>query len=141
MVMSAVSEDVVRDLGPDGKLRATINLGNIVLAQRSPDTGELGGVSVDLARELARRLGVEAELFPFDTAGKAFAALKSGTCNIGFLAIDPVRAAELDFTAPYVIIEATYLVSDSLTVPRDRGCGPGRHPHRRRQEYGVRSCT
>jgi polar amino acid transport system substrate-binding protein len=55
---------------------------------------------VDLARELARRLGIEAELHPFDTAGKAFAALQSGACDIGFLAIDPKRAEDLDYTAP-----------------------------------------
>jgi polar amino acid transport system substrate-binding protein len=109
-VMTNISADVVRDLAPTGRLRSTINLGNIVLAQQDKATGALGGVSVDLVRELARRLGVEAELHPFDTAGKAFAALASGACDIGFLAIDPQRAEDLDYTAPYVIIEGTYLV-------------------------------
>ena len=108
--MIEVSPEVRNELAPSGKLRATINLGNVVLAQQDVGTGALGGVSVDLARELARWLGVEAELFPFDTAGKAFAALQAGTCDIGFLAIEPVRAADLAFTAPYVLIEGTYLV-------------------------------
>jgi polar amino acid transport system substrate-binding protein len=106
-----VEEQVLRDLAATGKLRATINLGNIVLAQRKGD-GSLGGVSIDLARDLASRLGVEAELHPFDTAGAAFEALKSGACDIGFLAIDPKRAEDLDYTAPYVIIEGTYLVPE-----------------------------
>ncbi|HKM62842.1 MAG TPA: transporter substrate-binding domain-containing protein [Acidisphaera sp.] len=107
--MPVVTADVVRDLAPTGKLRTTINLGNVVLAQQDA-AGALGGVSVDLARELARRLDVDIALVPFDTAAKAVAALTSGTCDVGFLAVDPVRAEELDFTAPYVIIEGTYLV-------------------------------
>jgi polar amino acid transport system substrate-binding protein len=102
--------DLLRDLAPTGQLRATINLGNPVLAQRDAETGALGGVSVELARELARHLGVEAVFVPFDTAGKAFEALRSGACDVGFLAIDPARAEALDFTPPYVLIEGTYLV-------------------------------
>ena len=62
---------------------------------------------------LPRDFGVEAELHPFDTAGAAFEALKSGACDIGFLAIDPKRAEDLDYTAPYVIIEGTYLVPEA----------------------------
>lgn len=111
--MTEASTGILRELAPAGRVRATINLGNVVLAQKDSGTGALGGVSVDLARELARRLGVEAELFPFDTAGKAFAALQAGACDVGFLAIDPVRAADLAFTAPYVVIEGTYLVPEA----------------------------
>jgi len=102
------------ELAPTGKLRAAINFGNPVLAQKDPATGEPRGVSVDLARELGRRLGVPVELVTFDAAGKVFEALKTGAWDVAFLAIDPARAAEITFTAPYVVIEATYLVpSDS----------------------------
>jgi len=98
------------ELAPTGKLRAAINFGNPVLAQKDPATGEPRGVSVDLARELGRRLGVPVELVTFDAAGKVFAALQKGAWDIAFLAIDPARAAEIAFTAPYVVIEATYVV-------------------------------
>jgi polar amino acid transport system substrate-binding protein len=101
---------LVKDLAPTGKLRAAINLGNMVLAQKDPATGALGGVTVDLARELARRLDLPLELVPFDAAGKVFEALKAGAWDIAFLAIEPVRAAEIAFTAPYVIIEGVYMV-------------------------------
>ncbi len=109
-IVSTVSADVVKDLAPTGKLRAAINLGNMVLAQKAAASGELGGVTVDLARELGRRLAVPVELVPFDAAGKVFDALKSGAWDIAFLAIEPVRAAEISFTAPYVIIEGVYMV-------------------------------
>jgi polar amino acid transport system substrate-binding protein len=109
-IVSTVSPDLVKDLAPTGKLRAAINLGNMVLAQKDPATGEPRGITVDLARELARRLGLPVELVPFDAAGKVFDALKTGSWDIAFLAIEPVRAAEIAFTAPYVIIEGVYMV-------------------------------
>lgn len=115
--MNESTAGAARDLAPTGRVRATINLGNPVLAQRGAD-GALGGVSVDLARELARRLGTKAELFPFDTAGLAFEALRSGACDVGFLAIDPARAEALDFTAPYVLIEGTFLVREASPLRR-----------------------
>ncbi len=102
--------EAVEDLAPAGKLTAAINFGNTVLAQQDPATGKPRGISADLARELARRLGVDVEFLTFDTAGKAFEAVKAAACDIGFLANEPARAAEIAFTAPYVVIEGTYLV-------------------------------
>jgi polar amino acid transport system substrate-binding protein len=103
-----VSSELVKEFAPTGRLRAAINQGNSVLAQKGPN-GEALGVTVELARELAKRLGVPVDLVIFDGAGKAFDALKT-SLDIGFLAIEPVRAAEVDFTAPYVLIEGTYVV-------------------------------
>ena len=103
----------VADLAPTGKLRAAINFGNPVLAAKDAATGEARGVSVDLALELGRRLGVPVELVTYDAAGKVVEALKSGAWDVAFVAIDPVRAAEISYSPPYVVIEGAYL------VPRD----------------------
>lgn len=108
--MNQVSSDVVKQFAPTGTLRVSINLGNTVLAQRDAATGAPKGITVDLANELGRRLGVPLSLVPFDAAGKVFEAIKRGEIDVAFLAIEPVRAAEIDFTAPYVLIEGTYLV-------------------------------
>jgi polar amino acid transport system substrate-binding protein len=105
-----LSPDLVRELAPTGRLRAAINFGNSVLAQPDPAGGPPRGVSGDLARELARRLGVGIDYVTFDAAGKVFEALKQGLWDIAFLAVDPVRAAGIAFTAPYVVIEGVYLV-------------------------------
>jgi len=107
---NAAPSEVVKDLAPTGKLRAAINFGNPVLAQKDPATGEPRGVSVDLARELGRRLDVPVELVGFDAAGKVFDALKTNAWDVAFLAIEPARATEIAFSAPYVVIEGTYLV-------------------------------
>lgn len=105
-----VPPEIRSELAPTGTLRAAINFGNPVLAQKDPATGEPRGVSVDLARELGRRLNVPVELVTYDAAGKVFDALKTGAWDIAFLAIDPARASEISFTAPYVVIEGTYMV-------------------------------
>ncbi|MBA2307097.1 ABC transporter substrate-binding protein [Candidatus Dependentiae bacterium] len=113
-------------LAPAGKLRAAINFGNPVLAAKDAATGEARGVSVDLARELGRRLGVPVELVSYDAAGKVVEALKSGAWDVAFLAIDPVRAAEISYTPPYVVIEGVYLVPrDSLIRSNEDVDRPG----------------
>jgi polar amino acid transport system substrate-binding protein len=98
------------DLAASGKLRAAINFGNPVLAQKDAATGAPRGISVDLARELGKRLDVPVELVLFDAAGKVFEALQTNSWDVAFLAIDLARATEIAFTAPYVVIEGTYLV-------------------------------
>src|SRR5215470_2013287 len=106
----AAPPDVLKELAPTGKLRAAINLGNAVLAQKGAD-GAPKGVSVDLSRELARRLGVPIELVTFEAAGKVFEGIKAGSVDLAFIAIEPVRAAEIEFSSPYVLIEGGYMVA------------------------------
>ncbi|WP_431262086.1 ABC transporter substrate-binding protein [Roseateles chitinivorans] len=106
------------ELSGTGKLRAAINLGNPILASRGPD-GELRGVSVDLAREAARRLGVGIELMAFNAAGKVVEAIKEKQVDLAFVAIDPLRGADTDYTAPYVIIEGAYLVRNDAPLRRN----------------------
>ena len=106
-------------LAPSGTLRAAINFGNPILANREPATGEAHGVSVDLARELAKRLGVPIELMLYTAAGKVVEGIKSGAWDIAFYAVDPVRATDTDFSAPYVLIEGAYLVPRDSAIKRN----------------------
>ncbi|HWG00747.1 MAG TPA: transporter substrate-binding domain-containing protein [Trebonia sp.] len=99
---------VVTDLAPRGVLRASINLGNPVLAQGT--RADPAGVTVDIARELAARLDLPLELVCFDAARRSLQAMVKDEADICFLAIEPARAAEVAFTAPYVLIEGVYAV-------------------------------
>ena len=111
-----VNQSIVAAFAPTGTLRASINLGNPILANRDAATGDPVGVSVDLARGLAERLGVALELVVFDAAGKSVEALTAERIDVGFFAVDPVRGAGIAFTAPYVLIEGAYLVRNDSTL-------------------------
>jgi polar amino acid transport system substrate-binding protein len=110
LAQSSAPPEVVKDLASSGKLRAAINTGNVVLVQK--DAGDAPtGITVDLARELARRLGVPADLVVFEAAGRVTDAVNTGAWDIAFVAIEPKRAEVIGFTAPYVIIEGTYMAA------------------------------
>jgi polar amino acid transport system substrate-binding protein len=106
----AVSPTVLSDLAPTGKLRVGINMSNFLLTRTEPATGEPRGVAVDLGRELGRRLNVPVEIVPYPNPGALADAATSGVWDVGFLGAEPQRANEIDFTAAYVEIDATYLV-------------------------------
>lgn len=98
------------ELAPAGRLRVGLNMSNFLLTAKDPATGEIRGVAADLGCELGRRLGVGVELVPYPNPGALADAAKSGAWDVGFLGAEPQRANEIDFTAAYVEIEATYLV-------------------------------
>lgn len=108
--------EAVVELAPTGKLRAAINFGNPILATRDLRSGDTRGVCVDLARELARRLDVPLELVTFPAAGKVVEAIGDKRWDVAFLAIDPERARDMDYTAAYVIIEGAYLVRNGSPI-------------------------
>mgnify|MGYP001335217272 CR=1 FL=1 len=114
----SVPPQVRADLSPTGKLRAGINYANAVIATRDPATGELRGVSVDLVRELARRLDVPVELVGFDFSGKLTDALNAGALDIGGIAggAGSGREGTLDFTAGYLQVETTYMVPPGSSI-------------------------
>jgi polar amino acid transport system substrate-binding protein len=101
---------VADDLAPDGVLRAAINLGNTVLAQGTPDAPT--GVTVDIAREVGARLGLPVEFACFGAARDSLAAAVAGQAGLCFLGIEPERAGEIAFTAPYVLVEGVYAVPE-----------------------------
>lgn len=102
-------------LAPTGKLRAGINFGNALLANKDSQ-GAAHGIAVDLAQELARRAGVPLEIVSYETAGRMADGAKGGEWDVAFLAADPDRAAEIAFTAPYLEIDTTYLVPANSTL-------------------------
>ncbi len=97
------------ELAPMGMMRVGINFGNTLLVSEDA-SGAPGGIAVNLARELARRADLPIELVGYETAGKMADGAKAGDWDVAFLASDPARANEIDFTAPYLEVDTTYLV-------------------------------
>lgn len=108
--MADITLAVRADLAPTGKLRAGINYGNFILATKDRATGESSGVAVDLLRDLARRLGVPAEIVAYDSVAAMGDAAPTNAWDIAFLGSDPQRETLMSFTAAYLEIDATYLV-------------------------------
>ncbi len=102
----------MRDLAPAGILRAALNLGNPNLVSQSL-TGAFSGLSVDLATELAARLNLPVRFVSYPGAGSVVEAASADIWDIAFLAIDPLRAASMIFTSPYVTLSGSFVVRTS----------------------------
>jgi len=115
---SAMHTDLIKAFAPTGVLRASLNMGNPVLANRDAQ-GKPFGISIDLAMQLGKKLGVPVELIVNETAGKSVATLEAGRADVGFFAIDPERGRDIAFTAAYVQIEGYYLVRANSNIQRN----------------------
>src|SRR5947208_11115719 len=96
-----------------GKLRAGVGIVAPHWAVKDPATGELRGVAVEIARALAKRVGVELVMIEYPSPPSVLDGLRTGAWDVGFLAIDPSRAVLVDFAPPNLQIDATYLVQGS----------------------------
>ncbi|MFL5397953.1 MAG: transporter substrate-binding domain-containing protein [Myxococcales bacterium] len=104
------------EVAPGGTLRVGLNYQNFLLVSGDGADSEPRGVAPDVARELARRLGLSIEWLRFDTAGKLFDAVKAADCDVGFLGSEPQRASEVAFTGAYLEIPVTFLVPAGSTI-------------------------
>jgi polar amino acid transport system substrate-binding protein len=114
--MNPIPQSVLDQLAPSGRVRASINVGNPILAGRAAPEAEPFGISVDLARAWAAELGVALELKVFEKAALSVDAVTRDEADLGFFAIDPARAGGLLFTAPYVLIEGGYAVREASSL-------------------------
>ena len=105
-----MSQSIVSELAPHGVLRAAINMGNFLLVTGRSASGDPDGVSPDMARAIADRLGVPVKYVPFAKPGELADAVGDDAWDIGLIGAEPARAEKIAFTPAYVEIEATYLV-------------------------------
>ena len=108
------------ELAPTGKLRVGLIAVNPIFVTPNTPPGVTRGVAVDIARALAKRIDVPMEALRYPTVGAMVEAAGKGEWDIAFLVIDPERAAAMNFTAPYMYSENTFLVPAGSTA---RGIG------------------
>jgi polar amino acid transport system substrate-binding protein len=113
IVMKTIDPALLSSFAPTGTLRVGINLGNPILASEDPVIKKLYGVTIDIANEIGKRIVLPVELIPFKTAGATVDAVKGGNIDLVFVAIDPVRGADISYTPAYIQIEGAYMVKAS----------------------------
>lgn len=123
--MKTIEPTSFSSFAPTGTLRVGINLGNPILANEESGTKILHGVTIDIANEIGKRISLPVQLIPFKTAGATVDAVKAGEIDLVFVAIDPVRGADISYTPAYIQIEGAYMVkatsplksNDEVDVP------------------------
>ena len=111
-----MSNLVLKQLAPKGYLRAAINLSNFLLVTGQDGDGNPQGVSPDMAKALANKLGVELKLISFNRPGELADAVSEDVWDIGNIANEAERAKSIEFSLPYTLIESTYLVRENLNI-------------------------
>ena len=114
--MKSIDPPTLRSFAPSGTLRVGINLGNPVLASEDTATKKLSGISVDIANEIGKRTHLPVQLIPFQSAGATVDSIKNGDLDLVFVAIDPVRGADISYTPAYIQIEGAYMVKASSAL-------------------------
>ena len=112
-----VTDAARADLAPTGKLRGGMNLSNTLFTTKDAK-GELQGVSVDLMKELAARLGVPVEFVVHPTPGEVADSVDKNTWDVTTLAIEQARATRIAFSPPMTEIEATYAVPKTSKITK-----------------------
>ena len=107
---------ITASLAPHGVMRAAINMSNFLLVSGQTQSGQPDGLSPDVANELARRLGVFCELIPFEGPGLLADAAGCDIWDIGNIAIEPERAEIIDFSYPYIKIDANFMTREGSTL-------------------------
>ena len=114
--MKTLDSSTLSSFAPTATLRVGINLGNPILANEDSDTKRLYGVTIDIANEIGKRISLPVQLTPFKTAGATVDAVKTGEIDLVFVAIDPVRGADISYTPAYIQIEGAYMVKADSTI-------------------------
>jgi polar amino acid transport system substrate-binding protein len=101
-----------QEIVPRGKLRvgvASAPAKSALFVVKDAD-GTLRGVTIDLGKELANKLGVPVQFFVASNSGELIDAMSSKAIDVTFVPIDEERRKKVDFGPAYFIIESTYLV-------------------------------
>lgn len=109
-LFAAISAAHANDIAPTGTLRATYIATNPVQAFVDPATKEVRGPGAEIARELGKRFGVPVTVTGARGVQGVIDSVKNGEADIGFLAFDPVRAEQVDFSQNYSLAQNTYIV-------------------------------
>jgi polar amino acid transport system substrate-binding protein len=107
-----------RIVAPTGILRAAFLRNNPVQARVNPQTGEITGLAVDVTQRLATTLGIRYKLIPSENAAAVIRNVNAGTADVGFLAYDVERTAQVDYAGDLAVMRSSYVVANTSPLER-----------------------
>ena len=115
----ACGQPAVNSLAPTGKFRVGMNGNNATLVARNAD-GTVSGLSADLGRFIAGKLGVPYEAVVYDSAAPFTASFGKSEWDIILTGKNAVVEKLVDFSANLFLIEYAY-----VAAPGRAFAGPG----------------
>ena len=108
-----------QQLASTGNLRVAIAVGPApsgIYAIKDAATGTYRGVTIDLSKRLAEKLGVPLVLVPYLGSGAIQGSAASGLWDVTFMPVDDDRRRIVDFGSPYHLLQSTYLVAPNSAL-------------------------
>ena len=116
---SAADADLLREIAPTGKIRVAVAVAptpSAFWATKDATTGELRGVTLELGRALATKLDLPVSFVVFASSGEIVKAEAANTWDVTFVPVDAARKRDIDFGAPYHVLQSTYLAGPQSRV-------------------------
>ena len=102
-------DDIIRKITPTGVLRIGVNMSNFLLVNSKDKLGVIDGVSPGIGKKLAKELNISFEIVQFANPGLLADAVDNNEWDIGNIASEKERGKTIDFSDPYVNIDANFL--------------------------------
>ena len=102
-------DDIIKKIAPTGVLRVGVNMSNFLLVNSKDKLGVIDGVSPGIGKKLAKELNISFEIVQFANPGLLADAVDNNEWDIGNIASEKERGKTIDFSDPYVNIDANFL--------------------------------
>ena len=102
-------DDIIKKIAPTGVLRIGVNMSNFLLVNSKDKLGVADGVSPGIGKKLAKELNISFEIVQFANPGLLADAVNNNEWDIGNIASEKERGKTIDFSDPYVNIDANFL--------------------------------
>ena len=107
-----MNEIISKKLAPSGILRVGLNMSNFLLVSGEDASGLPDGLSPDVGKKIAKELNLSCKLIKFANPGLLADAVNDNLWDIGNIAHEKERGKTIDFSDPYVNIDANFLFRD-----------------------------
>jgi polar amino acid transport system substrate-binding protein len=116
--VTAADAELLKDIAPTGKLRIAVAVAPTPSAfwATKDAAGEVRGVTIELGRAMATALDVPATFVVFASSGEIVKAEAANKWDVTFVPVDAARKLDVDFGAPYHVLQSTYLAGPNSAV-------------------------